>query len=98
MKIVLFYPSYFLQLLRVRNDNLISHFTLITAISRIMDNKHHPTDVIAGSLIGIICQILNVFGVTLIFSENSVPKSEKNKEESYALRQGNGSENQRTVD
>ena len=63
-----------------------------------MDNKHHPTDVIAGSLIGIICQILNVFGVTLIFSENSVPKSEKNKEESYALRQGNGSENQRTVD
>jgi len=80
----------------------IQVFTLavafFTAISRIMDNKHHPTDVIAGSLIGVICQILNVFGVTLIFSENSVPKSEKNKEESYALRQGNGSENQRTVD
>jgi len=69
-----------------------------TAISRIMDNKHHPTDVIAGSLIGIISQILNVFGVTLIFSEDSVPISEKSSEESLALRQGNGSENQRTVD
>ena len=58
-----------------------------------MDNKHHPTDVIAGSLIGIICQILNV----LIF-ENSVPKSEKNTEESYALRQANRSENQKKID
>jgi len=63
-----------------------------------MDNKHHPTDVIAGSLIGIICQILNVFGVTLIFSEDSVPVSEKTSEESFALRQGTGNENQRTVD
>jgi len=69
-----------------------------TAISRIMDNKHHPTDVIAGSLIGIICQILNVFGVTSIFSEDSVPVSEKTSEESFALRQGTGNENQRTVD
>jgi hypothetical protein len=43
------------------------------AVSRVMDYKHHPTDVIAGGLIGTITQILNCFGATLIFSEENEP-------------------------
>ena len=37
-----------------------------TCISRIMDNKHHPTDVIAGALIGFLIQLFNVVYVTRI--------------------------------
>ena len=59
-----------------------------------MDYKHHPTDVIAGSLIGIVTQILNVFGVTLIFLENQHPVSAsvKNSKESIPLSQRNNDE------
>ena len=59
-----------------------------------MDYKHHPTDVIAGSLIGIVTQILNVFGVTLIFLETQhpVPASVENSKESIPLSQKNNDE------
>ena len=36
---------------------------VFTAISRVMDHKHHASDVIAGSIIGIFAQIFNVFCV-----------------------------------
>jgi len=32
-------------------------FALFVALSRVSDHKHHPTDVIAGSLIGILCAL-----------------------------------------
>ena len=43
-----------------------------TCISRVMDNKHHPTDVIAGALIGAIIQLFNVTYVTKIWSSVSM--------------------------
>ena len=33
---------------------LLLSVAVFTALSRISDNKHHPTDVLAGSLIGIL--------------------------------------------
>jgi len=44
-----------------------------TCISRVMDNKHHPTDVIAGALIGTIIQLFNVAYVTKIWASVSTP-------------------------
>ena len=35
------------------------------------DYKHHPTDVIAGALIGSFAQIINVVGITKIFEDYS---------------------------
>ena len=61
------------------------------AVSRVMDYKHHPTDVIAGGLIGTIVQILNCFGATLIFSEEDEPLASRS-EESIALRERNENE------
>ena len=62
------------------------------AVSRVMDYKHHPTDVIAGGLIGTITQILNCFGATLIFSEDDRPLASQTSEESIALRTRNENE------
>ena len=39
-----------------------------TSVSRVMDYKHHPTDVLAGAVLGIVTQVLNVFGVMKLFS------------------------------
>ena len=33
------------------------------------NNKHHPTDVIAGALIGSFAQIMNILGVAKIFED-----------------------------
>lgn len=33
-------------------------FAFFVALSRVTDNKHHPTDVLAGSLIGILCALI----------------------------------------
>ena len=45
---------------------------IYTGVSRIQDNKHHPSDVIAGCLIGSAAQILNILGVTRVFQEEKV--------------------------
>ena len=34
------------------------------------DYKHHPTDVIAGALIGAFAQIVNALGITKIFEDD----------------------------
>ena len=39
-----------------------------TCISRVVDYKHHPSDVVAGALLGLIVQGLNVAGVTRLYS------------------------------
>ena len=54
-----------------------------------MDYKHHPTDVIAGGLIGTIIQILNCFGATLIFSEDKEKTALKTSKESIPLQTQN---------
>lgn len=41
----------------------------ITAISRVTDYAHHPSDVVAGSIVGISLQILNVVYIQRLFSE-----------------------------
>ena len=68
-----------------------------TGVSRVIDYKHHPTDVIAGGLIGTLIQILNCFSATLIFSrEDESPRSQQNEEESISLRTKNQNETKKT--
>ena len=40
-------------------QTLVVCLAVFTAASRVMDNKHHPTDVLAGVVIGVLAQILN---------------------------------------
>ena len=40
---------------------------LLVSASRITDNKHHPTDVIAGAALGVAVQTFNVFCVMRLF-------------------------------
>jgi len=40
---------------------------IYTAISRVMDYKHHPGDVIAGGLLGTIVQVFNALFITKVF-------------------------------
>ena len=72
--IVLFLHSKHSAKLRLRSRQyetlLIPFFQVIalsiatfTAVSRIMDYKHHPTDVLAGFLIGVVSQSLNFLAV-----------------------------------
>jgi len=49
---------------------LIFVSAIYTGITRIQDYKHHPTDVIAGALIGAFAQIANALGITKIFEDD----------------------------
>jgi len=49
---------------------LILVSAIYTGITRIQDYKHHPTDVIAGALIGAFAQIVNALGITKIFEDD----------------------------
>ena len=44
----------------------------ITAISRVTDCAHHPSDVIAGAIVGMSVQILNVVYIQRLFSEEDI--------------------------
>ena len=44
----------------------------ITAISRVTDNAHHPSDVVAGAAVGVSIQVLNVVYVQRLFSEENI--------------------------
>ena len=46
-------------------------FAIMTTLSRIWDNKHHPTDVIAGAILGIVIQTLNVIFVMKLFRRDN---------------------------
>jgi len=37
---------------------LLALYALVTSVSRVTDNKHHPTDVIAGAVLGVVMAIL----------------------------------------
>lgn len=42
-------------------------WAIYVAVSRVNDHKHHPTDVIAGALLGTVVQVFNVFCVMRLF-------------------------------
>ena len=43
----------------------------VTAISRVTDHAHHPSDVVAGSVVGTSIQVLNVVYIQRLFSERN---------------------------
>lgn len=90
-----FLPKYRDHLLVPVIQVIIMVMATYTAVSRIMDNKHHPTDVLAGTLIGIISQILNVFGVMQIPFQTDllVIKESPDHDSSTPLQQLNGESN-----
>jgi len=101
---VLYLQAKFSQNPFARKSLLVPFFQVLviagafyTGVSRVIDYKHHPTDVIAGGLIGTLIQILNCFSATLIFSrEDESPRSQQNEEESISLRTKNQNETKKT--
>ena len=75
-----FYMSLFLiffinKMWNKRNLGLLPQFVqflllvlaFFTALSRVVDNKHHPTDVMAGSVLGIVNAVFTFFYLNLFF-------------------------------
>ena len=46
-------------------------FSAFTAMSRVVDNKHHGADVAAGALLGVVTQCLNVIYLMRLFREEA---------------------------
>ena len=42
-----------------------------TSLTRVTDNKHHPTDVLAGALVGVVFQWFNVVYIMELFKVKS---------------------------
>ena len=55
---------------------IASLLATFTAVSRIMDYKHHPTDVLAGTVIGILSQLANFWVNQGIFVETKKESDE----------------------
>ncbi len=49
--------------------------SVFISISRVMNNMHHPTDVIAGAIVGTLAQILNCQFVQKLFCRSNTYES-----------------------
>jgi len=78
---------------------LISLLAILAAgfvsVSRIMDYKHHPTDALVGSLIGILTQVCLNLRFLIFF--NQEPKLQNRSPESIALNKTYGSQHQDAI-
>lgn len=74
--------------------SIISLLAILAAgyvsVSRIMDNKHHPTDALAGSLIGTLTQICLNLRILLFFNQEPKPQN-RSPSELMALNKTYGS-------
>ena len=46
-----------------------------TSLTRVTDNKHHPTDVLAGALVGVVFQWFNVVYIMGLFNDKGKEKA-----------------------
>lgn len=46
-----------------------------TSLTRVTDNKHHPTDVLAGALVGMMFQWFNVVYIMELFNDKGNEKA-----------------------
>ena len=46
-----------------------------TSLTRVTDNKHHPTDVLAGALVGVVFQWFNVVYIMELFNDKGNEKA-----------------------
>ena len=57
--------------LRLVTQAVLAVLALACAISRLVDHRHHPEDVVAGSLIG---SLIGIIAAQTLGSENMNPK------------------------
>jgi phosphatidate phosphatase len=72
-------------------------FAFFTALSRVVDHKHHPTDVLAGSVLGIVVAVFTYYYLNQFYKKHNF-KSKYNSNQFYAgelrLKDGELAENE----